>query len=107
MSGQAPDVAHIAHEGYHFYTIPFKVSLANNEKTQIKFLSQNSIDIKRKYNSTMQDPSFLSGEQKHDVTQYITLKGLDKPLPKGIVRSYSKLKDTNILLGESSLKTYS
>ena len=104
MSDQSPNVAHKAHEGYHFYTIPFKVNLANNEKTQIKFLSQNNLDIKRKYSSTMQNPNHLSGEKKHDVTQYITLKGLDKPLPKGVVRSYSKLKEINILLGESSLK---
>jgi hypothetical protein len=40
---------------------------------------------------------------EHDVTQYITFKNLEYPLPKGVVRSYSKLKGTNILLGESSI----
>ena len=97
-------VNHQAHEGYHFYTIPFKVTLANNEKTQIKFIKENNLDVKRKYSATMQNPNYLRGEINHDVTQHITLKGFKYPLPKGIVRSYSKLKNTNILLGESSLK---
>lgn len=97
-------VQHQAHEGYHFYTIPFKVNLANNENTQIKFISQNAIDIKRKYTAHMSNPNYFSGEVKHDVTQEITIKGLELPLPKGIVRSYSKLKNTNILLGESNIE---
>ena len=104
MQDSAPAVAHQAHEGYHFYTIPFKVNLANNEKTQIKFITQNDIDVKRKYSTTMQNPNYLRGEVKHSVTQHITIDGLELPLPKGVVRTYSKLKDTNILLGESSLK---
>ena len=104
MQESAPEVAHQAHEGYHFYTIPFKVNLANNEKTQIKFITQKNIDVKRKYTANMQNPNYLRGEVKHDVVQHITIKGLKLPLPKGVVRSYSKLKDTNILLGESSLK---
>lgn len=104
MAKSMPDVEHQAHEGYHFYYVPFKVNLANNEKTQVKFISQNNIDIKRKYSATMYNPNYLGGEMKHDVTQYITIDGLKYPLPKGVVRSYSKLKDTNILLGESSIE---
>ena len=100
----SPEVAHQAHEGYHFYTVPFKVDIANNETTQIKFISQRDIKVKRKYTATMNNPNYLSGERNHDVTQFITIKGLDYPLPKGIVRTYSQLKTTNILLGESSLK---
>jgi len=100
----SPEVAHQAHEGYHFYTIPFKVNLANNEKTQIKFITQNDIDIKREYRVQMNNPNRFSGEVKHDVTQEITIKGLDFPLPKGIARTYSKLQNTNILLGESHIQ---
>ena len=98
------EVAHQAYEGYHFYTIPFKVNLANNEKTQIKFITQNDIDIKREYRVQMNNPNHFSGEVKHDVTQEITIKGLDFPLPKGIARTYSKLQNTNILLGESNIQ---
>ena len=51
----------------------------------------------------MNNPNYFSGEIKHDVTQFISFKGLKYPLPKGIVRTYSKLQDTNILLGESNI----
>ena len=103
MAESAPKVAHQAHEGYHFYTIPFKVNLANNEKTQIKFITQNNIDVQRKYKVHMNNPNYFNGEVKHDVTQIITMKGFKYPLPKGIVRTYSQLQNTNILLGESNI----
>ena len=103
MSDSAP-VSQEAHEGYHFYTIPFKVNLANNEKTQIKFTEKKSLEFSRKYSATLQNPLYLRGEIKSDVTQYIKLKGLDIPLPKGVVRTYSKLRDTSILLGETNIK---
>ncbi len=99
----ASAVGHKAHEGYHFYSIPFKVNLANNEKTQIKFITQNSIPIERRYSSRVSNPLYLHTERKHSVTQYIEIKELNFPLPKGIVRTYSKLNKQNILLGESSL----
>ena len=92
-----------AHEGYHFYTIPFKVDIANNETTQIKFINKKNIPIKRKYSTTLTNPNYFNSEIKHDVTQYIYINSLDIALPKGVVRSYSKLKDTNILLGETNL----
>ena len=103
VSDSAP-VSQEAHEGYHFYTIPFKVNLANNEKTQIKFTEKKSLKVSRKYSATLQNPLYLRGEIKSDVTQYIKLKGLDIPLPKGVVRTYSKLRDTSILLGETNIK---
>jgi len=93
-----------AHEGYHFYTIPFKVNLANNEKTQIKFTDKKALKFSRKYSTQLHNPLYLRGEVKSDVTQYIKLKGLDIPLPKGVVRTYSKLRDTSILLGETNIK---
>ncbi|MEA2092055.1 MAG: hypothetical protein U9O83_06790, partial [Campylobacterota bacterium] len=99
----APEVSHKAHEGYHFYSIPFKVNLANNEKTQIKFITKNSIPIERRYSAKVSNPLYLHSERKHSVTQYIEIKTLDFVLPKGVVRTYSKLNRENILLGESSL----
>ncbi|MFT5659506.1 MAG: hypothetical protein ACI9TV_000122 [Sulfurimonas sp.] len=103
MADATPEVAHQAHEGYHFYSIPLKVNLANNEKTQIKFISQDNIDIQRKYKAQMNNPNYFGGEVKHDVTQLITIKGFEFPTPKGIVRTYSNLGSTNILLGESNI----
>ncbi len=103
MAQTVQDVSHQAHEGYHFYTIPFKVNLANNEKTQLKFIAQNDIAIKRKYTAMMSNPNYLHGERQKDLTQIIKMDGLEYPLPGGVVRSYSKLKNTSILLGESDI----
>ncbi len=104
MANASSAVAHQAYEGYHFYSIPFKVTLANNEKTQIKFIDEKNIHVNRRYNARLSNPSYLHGEVKHDVTQYLHFKGLDFPLPKGVVRTYSNLQDKTILLGETSLK---
>ena len=103
MADSAP-VRQEAHEGYHFYTIPFKVNLAKNEKTQIKFTDKKSLKFSRKYSSTLPNPLYLRGEIKSNVTQYIKLQALDIPLPKGVVRTYSKLRETSILLGETNIK---
>jgi hypothetical protein len=104
MMQDAPSVAHKAYEGYHFYSIPFKVNLANNEKTQVKFITKKDIPIKRKYSTTLSNPLYLHSENKYSVTQYLEIKKLDFSLPKGVVRTYSKLNSKNILLGESLLK---
>ena len=103
MVQSAPEVSHQAHEGYHFYTIPFKVNLANNEKTQIKFLNKKGIHVQREYSSTMNNPLYMNGESEHSVTQSILIKGINEPLPGGIIRSYSTLGKQNILLGENNI----
>lgn len=100
----ADGVKEQAHEGYHFYTIPFKVNLANNEKTQIKFIDQKGVKFLRKYSTRLQNPLYLRGEIGADVSQFIKLQKLNLPLPKGVVRTYSKLKNTSILLGETDIK---
>ncbi|MFK5937762.1 MAG: hypothetical protein QM497_05115 [Sulfurimonas sp.] len=93
-----------AHEGYHFYTIPFKVNLANNEKTQIKFIDKKGVKFFREYSANLQNPLYLRGEVQADVSQFIKLQKLDLPLPKGVVRTYSKYKKSSILLGETFIK---
>ena len=99
----APTVQEVAHEGYHIYTIPFKVNLANNEKTQIKFLHKEKIDIRREYLAQLSNPLYLNGERKHTLSLYINLEKLDVPLPEGSVRMYSKNKEQTILLGEAHI----
>lgn len=99
----APEVSHQSHEGYHLYRVPFKVTLANKESTQLQFIQENSIDIQREYTVRTRMPRYLHGYLKHGVSQHITIKGFDFVLPKGVVRSYSKVNNTSILLGESSL----
>lgn len=96
-------VAQQAHEGYHLYSVPFDVTLADNEKTQIKFVDQPSHPLKRLYEVTMQVPFDTGTERKLPVTQSVELAGFPVPLPGGIVRTYSKADDTHILLGETRL----
>ncbi len=96
-------VAHVAHEGYHFYSIPFKVTLATNEKTQIKFIDLKNLHVKRRYDVTLSNPSYLHGERKHSVSQYVHIDDIDIPLPKGVVRTYAYANRQNVLLGESPM----
>lgn len=104
MSKAAPEVKEQSFEGYHFYTIPFKVTLANNEKTQIKFLDKTDLSVKRAYTAQMRNPLYLQGEREVSVSQAFLLDGLDMPLPSGTIRVYSKLDKQTILLGENAIK---
>ncbi len=96
-------IQELSHEGYHLYEIPFKVNLTNNESTQIKFLDIKNIPISRKYEAHLTSPFYFNDEQKHPVTQYLTIASLEKALPLGTIRSYSKEKETTLLLGESTI----
>ena len=104
VMADAPSVREQAFEGYHFYSVPFKVNLADKEKTQIIFVDKQDIQVQREYSAMLANPLYLRGDSKSDVLQYISLKGVDIPLPKGVVRTYSKLNKTTILLGESRLQ---
>jgi len=103
MADTPMSVQEVSHEGYHLYKIPFKVSLANNEKTQIKFLDLKNIPITRKYKAQLANPFYFNGQHKAAVTQYLEIKSLENPLPMGTIRSYSKQGETTLLLGESHI----
>ena len=103
MVAEAPQVEHQAHEGYHIYSVPFKVDLANNEKTQIKFIDKPKLAIRRSYSARLNNPLYINGQRDFDVIQYVNLEGVDIALPKGIVRVYSKLGQQNILLAQTVL----
>ena len=96
-------VSHVAHEGYHFYSVPFRVTLANNEKTQIKFIDEKQIPVTRRYEARLNHPNYLHSEVKHKVSQFVEIDSLELPLPAGVVRSYSKVKETTLLLGENRI----
>ncbi len=102
MAAAAP-VAHQAHEGYHFYSIPFKVTVADSEKTQIKFIDKKEHSVKRHYKVRMSSPFNAPSERKQPVSRYIELAPFAMPLPKGTVRTYSTVNDTTVLLGETHL----
>ena len=99
----APKVKEHSLEGYHLYTIPFKVNLANKERTQIKFLDKNNLRVQRNYRAQMNNPLHLQREKEHTVKQSFLLDALDVPLPKGTIRVYTKLDKQTILLGEQRL----
>lgn len=103
MADSMESVQELSHEGYHLYQIPFNVNLANNEKTQIKFLEIKKIPVLRKYEVQLSSPFYANGEQKYPVTQYLEIDSLERALPMGTVRSYSKEGETNLLIGESSI----
>lgn len=103
MMADAPALQEQSFEGYHIYTIPFDVTLANNEKTQIKFVQEANLSIQRLYSATLSNPLYMRGQNTVKVSQFIAFKGLDIPLPRGDVRIYSKLDKQTILLGENRL----
>jgi len=98
----SPRVAEKSFEGYHLYRVPFRVDLRNNEKTQIKFLSAKIDKISKTYEAKMRNPLYLIGERSSDIEQYVGFK-TKQPMPKGVVRIYSKDMQESILLGESKI----
>lgn len=96
-------VREVSHEGYHIYTIPFRVDLADREKTQIKFIDEKGIKIERRYDVYLNSPAWLNAEQKHKVNQYIEFKDLSKALPQGTVRTYSSVEGSTVLLGINAI----
>lgn len=52
----------------------------------------------------MSSPLYLRVNNNYKITKYIHIENLDKPLPKGVIRTYSKLGDTNIFLGQSTIE---
>ena len=103
MADSATEIKEVSHEGYHIYTIPFKVDLANNEKTQIEFIKESGIKIQRRYDVRLTSPNYLRGEIKHKVNQYVEFKGLSKAFPKGTIRTYSSLGGGTVLLGVNQI----
>jgi len=97
-------VSEVSHEGYHIYTIPFRVDIADKEKTQIKFIDEKDIKIQRRYDVHLISPQFLNGEKKHKVNQYIEFKDLHKALPQGVMRTYSQRGKSTVLLGVNTIE---
>lgn len=93
-----------AHDGYQLYSIPFRVNLADNEKTQVKFVEEPAHPVIRRYDAIMQNPFSVTRERKFPVKQSIELAPFDVPLPGGIVRTFSHIGSTTVLLGESPIE---
>lgn len=103
MADISRDIKAISHEGYKLYKVPFKVNLRANEKTQIQFIQKKNISVQHSYVLKTFNPLYLRDEKTSRVDQFITLNKLNIPLPKGLVRIYSKSDNTQLLLSENSL----
>ena len=97
-------VTHKAVAGYHKYTLPFKVDLNSYEKRRVKLLEYKNIAIKNHYIAKMSNPTYLMGERTSSVSREIKIRGLNKALPTGNVRIYTKDDEELLLLGEQSLQ---
>jgi hypothetical protein len=91
-------------EGYHLYSVPFKVTLAAREKTQIRYLDINDIEIKRVYKASMSHPFYVRKKVDKKVSQFIKTDNIAYPLPSGVIRVYSSFENKDIFVGEQSIK---
>ncbi len=104
MSAETLIMQENSFEGYYLYPISIKTDLKNNENIQICFLDKINVKITKKYFVNMSSPLYLRVNNNYKITKYIHIENLDKPLPKGVIRTYSKLGDTNIFLGQSTIE---
>ena len=89
-------------QGYHLYEIPFKVTLANKQDTQIHFLQESDPKYKKKLRFDLGSPSLYSkNKRRYKCKQSIEFKGLPQPIPAGTIRVYDSKE--NIFLGESRI----
>jgi len=99
---QSP-VTHKTISGYHKYTLPFKTNLNSYEKKRLKLLEYKNITIQNSYIAVMNNPLYLMGERSSSVKRDITIANLDRELPSGIVRIYTKDEGETLLLGETNI----
>jgi hypothetical protein len=88
-------------QGYYLYSVPFPVSIAEDEKVQIKFFEENNLRYTRKFEARLNNPVYLKRNVKHAVAQHLVFDGIDTPLPAGVIRTYSVAQDIPVLLGET------
>jgi len=98
--------SHKSMQGYHLYTIPFKVNIKPQESNRIKLLEKKSIHYTKSFHLRASNPLYLMGERSMQATQSIAFKLADTALPKGIVRIYSQAQkeQPSLLLGEATIQ---
>ncbi|MBR1605043.1 MAG: DUF4139 domain-containing protein [Alphaproteobacteria bacterium] len=99
---------------YHVYTLPEKITIANNQTKQVSLLSKNKIKYQKEYR--LSSPLYLNvsnsgGEfKKQNSDVYIKLvnkteSNLGEPLPQGTMRFYDHDSKGNMLfVGEANLR---
>jgi hypothetical protein len=99
-AGYEAAISPAALQGYYLYPVPFPVTIADNEKVQIKFLEERNLRFTRKFETRLNNPVYLNRNVKHAVAQQLVFDGFEAPLPAGVVRTYSTVQDVSVLLGE-------
>ena len=94
----------VAHEDYYLYPISKPLTLPSATQTQIVFAHKEKISTQKIYTATLNHPIYLRGEVNADVFQSLSLGALPFVLPKGVVRTYSKFQNQQILLGETEIQ---
>lgn len=99
---------------YHVYSLPEKISVADNQTKQVSLLSKDKIKYYKEYR--LLSPLYLningnsSDFKKMNADVYVKLvnnteSNLGEPLPRGVMRFYDHDSKGNMLLiGESSFK---
>lgn len=98
----APATQHKAYGGYHLYTLPSHIDIADKATTQVQFLTQNDIAVQRLYEVHLSYPLSLHAQQKADVVQSLVFQ-TTQPLPQGVVRVYGAIQEHKVLLGEAKV----
>jgi len=103
----APSVSqHKSMQGYHLYTIPFRVDLKSGQSSRVKLLEKKDLAFTKSFHVTASNPLYLMGERSMQPTQSINFTLPKTALPKGTVRIYTqdKSEQTSLLLGEAALQ---
>jgi len=100
---KAAIATHKAVAGYHQYTLPQKIDLNTFERTRVKLFKQSNVAIENDFIATMNNPLYLMGERSSSVTREVQLKALQRALPTGLVRIYTKDAGEKLLLGEANI----
>ena len=104
----APAVKEEAFAGYHIYKIPFRASLADKQQKQIRFLEHSGIAFER-YGKAVLRYFDIPGVRKMSFRQIVEFENtranhLGIPLPRGMVRMYSKDRSgESRFIGESRI----
>jgi hypothetical protein len=96
---------------YHVYSLPDKISIANNQTKQVSLLEKDKIKYKKEYR--LSSPLYIglhdSGGEFKKINTNVFVKlandkksNLGEPLPQGIIRFYDRdSKGNTLFVGES------
>ena len=87
---------------YDIFTLPERVTIADNQTKQVAFLDLNGVKAEKAYE--YRAPGFDSSEQPDHADVVLKFSNADKPLPSGVVRVY--MRDTSgdpKFVGEDSI----